>query len=493
MDSPSNSTRLEHFKSNIGGLSFQKLLILLFIGSFLIHVIIIIIFINQPIALDDMFQYDMLARSLKDGNGFRWYSKADVEILRPYYSQFLDIDHLPFPVNGLETAFRAPGYPFFLALLYLFVPESFRFILARLVQAGLAAVLAPLAALLSHQVGFSRKVSVLSAVGISFYPILLFYPIGLASENLYILLGFLSVISIHLSTKKKSWGWVILAGLLCGTTMFTRSIFAVFTALSGLWLYRFSPLKKKASLIFLLTAFGLCLPWSIRNSIIMRKPAFVENSIGYNLFIGYHPEGDGGFVSQIAILPMNILDDGERERFCMQQAVEFIRQNPIESARRIFARLVKFIGPEDREFFYFYSNNLVGAIPQPWLALIYSLLVIPWGSTLIFGTIGLWQMRDRKVILLVILFLLGYGLPHLFIIAEPRFHLAWVPVLIPFAIYGWESRSKIHWKPFLRREILILIGLLLLISLIFISGFVMNFPRLISILSDGGNKLYFSY
>ena len=493
MDSTSISTRLEHFKSNIGELSFQKLLILLFIGSFLIHVIIVTIFINQPIALDDMFQYDMLARSLKDGNGFRWYSKADVEILRPYYSQFLDIDHLFFPVKGLATAFRAPGYPFFLALLYLFVPESFRFIFARLVQAGLTAVLAPLASLLSHQAGFSRKVSVLSAVGISFYPILLFYPIALASENLYILLGILSVISIHLSTKKKSWEWVILAGLLCGTAMFTRSIFSIFTLFSGMWLSRFSPFKKKAGLIFLLTAFGLCLPWSIRNSIIMRKPAFVENSVGYNLFIGYHPEGDGGFVSRIAILPMNILDDGERERFCMQQAVEFIRQDPIESARRIFARLVKFIGPEDREFFYFYSNNLVGAIPQPWLTLIYSLLVIPWGSTLIFGTIGLWQMRDRKVILLVILFLLGYGLPHLFIIAEPRFHLAWVPVLIPFAVYGRESRSKIQWRPFLRRENLILIGLLLLISLIFISGFVMNFSRLISILSDGGNKLYFSY
>ena len=141
----------------------------------------------------------------------------------------------------------------------------------------------------------------------------------------------------------------------------------------------------------------------------MQKPAFVENSAGYNMFIGYHPQGDGGFVSEIAILPMNILEDGERERFCLQQAVEFIRQNPVESIRRIFVRLVKFIGPEDREFFYFYSNNLVGVIPQLWLALIYSLLVIPWGATLIFGAIGLWLTRDYKVILLVLLFLIGYG------------------------------------------------------------------------------------
>ena len=116
---------------------------------------------------------------------------------------------------------------------------------------------------------------------------------------------------------------------------------------------------------------------------------------------------------------------GNVNGFVKQQAIEFIMQDPVESARRVFVRLVKFIGPEDREFFYFYSNNLLGLIPPFWLVLIYSLLVIPWGSTLIFGQSGLRLMGDKKAVLLVILFLIGYGLPHLFIIAEPRFHLAW--------------------------------------------------------------------
>ena len=476
MSSTSVFTRLKILKITLGELSFPKLLILLFIGSFLCHLIPVSIFINQPIALDDMFQYDMLARSLKEGNGFHWYSKADVEVLRPYYSQFLDIDHLPFPAEGLETTFRAPGYPFFLALFYLLVPESFRFILARLVQVCLAASLAPLTALFCHQIGFPKKVGILSAVGMSFYPILLFYPIGLASENLYIPLGLSSLIAVHYSTKKKSWKRVLLAGLLCGMTMFTRSIFAVFVLLSGVWLWRYSPLKKKASLVFLLTAFGLCLPWSIRNSILMQKPAFVENSAGYNLFIGYHPQGDGGFVSDIAILPMNILDDGERERFCKQQAIEFIMQDPVESARRVFVRLVKFIGPEDREFFYFYSNNLLGLIPPFWLILIYSLLVIPWGATLIFGTIGLRLMGEHKVIFLVALFLIGYGLPHLFIIAEPRFHLAWVPVLMPFAAYAWVFRSKFLWRKFLRENRGFAV-LLLMITFVFIFGLATKFTQ----------------
>ncbi|HAF61975.1 MAG TPA: hypothetical protein DCK95_06585 [Anaerolineaceae bacterium] len=493
MNSTSTSMRLKHFQTYINKATFPKLLLLLFITSFIIHLSIVTIFINQPIALDDMFQYDMLARSLKEGNGFRWYSKADVEILRPYYSQFLDIDHLSFPDQGLQTSFRAPGYPFFLALLYFFVPESFRFVLARLVQAGLAAALAPLVAILGYQLDFSKRVCILAGVGMIFYPILLFYPIGLASENLYIVLGLLSIISIIYSIRKNSWVWILLAGLICGITMFTRSIFAVFTLFSGIWISRYSPLRKKAGLVFLLVAFGVCLPWSVRNSVIMKKPAFVENSLGYNLFIGYHPEGDGGFVSQIAIIPMNILDDGERDRLCMQQAIEFIRNDPFEAGRRVFARLIKLIGPEDREFFYFYSNDVIGAISQPWLALIYSLLVIPWGSLLILGVAGLWQTRNNKMIALIIIFLTCYGLPHLFIIAEPRFHLAFVPVLMPFATFTLHSKNRFRWDQLFRRENTIFGIFLLLLICVFILGFTSNFSKLILIMSEGGNKLFFSY
>jgi hypothetical protein len=399
MNSTSILTRIKSIRNRADTISFPKVLTLLFCLSFLFHGLVATIFINQPIALDDMFQYDMLARSLKAGNGFRWYAQADVEILRPYYSQFLDLDHVIFPAEGLQTTFRAPGYPFFLAFVYLFTSKARRFILARLAQVCLAAMLAPMSAFLGQQAGFSRKVCIRTAICISLYPILLLYPVGLASENLYIPLGLLSIILIYRSTKKNVLKWVILAGLACGLTMLTRSIFAISTLFAGIWIGIFSPLRRKAGLLFLIVAFGICLPWSIRNSIIMKQPAFVENSAGYNLFIGYHPEGDGGFVSHIAILPMSILDDGQRNTDCLQQAIQFIRQNPMEAIHRIWMRLVKFLGPEDREFFFFYSNNSVGQISKPWITLIYSLLVIPWAMILFGGIIGLWQNRENALTL----------------------------------------------------------------------------------------------
>ncbi len=203
----------------------------------------------------------------------------------------------------------------------------------------------------------------------------------------------------------------------------------------------------------------------------MHTPAFVENSAGYNLFIGYHPEGDGGFVSRIAILPMSILDDGERDRFCMQQAFQFIRQDPVEAIRRVWNRLVKFLGPEDREFFYFYSNNTVGAIPQPWITLVYALLVIPWVATLLLGIAGLWQNRGNPIARLTSLCLLGDALPLLFIIAEPRFHLAWIPMLMPFAAHGWDQVKNKHPNRFLKGKNLWLIIVLIMVIFIFTYGF----------------------
>lgn len=97
------------------------------------------------IGLDDMFQYDMLARSLVSGNGFRWYAQPDLAQLAPYVN--FDLTSVDYdPVRGVPTSFRAPLYPAFLALVYAISGTGFvRFFAARLTQAILlGAPLAPL-------------------------------------------------------------------------------------------------------------------------------------------------------------------------------------------------------------------------------------------------------------------------------------------------------------------------------------------------------------
>ncbi|HEX2696376.1 MAG TPA: hypothetical protein VHM28_01625, partial [Anaerolineales bacterium] len=99
---------------------------------------------HLSIGLDDMFQYDMLARSLAMGNGFRWYAPNDLARIAPYLH--IDLSAVALDPRGVLTTFRAPLYPAFLALVYLFngVNDG-RFFAARLAQAVfLGAPLAPM-------------------------------------------------------------------------------------------------------------------------------------------------------------------------------------------------------------------------------------------------------------------------------------------------------------------------------------------------------------
>src|SRR5690606_7501758 len=65
------------------------------------------------IGLDDMFQYDMLARSLAQGHGFRWYAEVDLKQLASFVDFDLSSAREYDPLLGVPTSFRAPLYPFF--------------------------------------------------------------------------------------------------------------------------------------------------------------------------------------------------------------------------------------------------------------------------------------------------------------------------------------------------------------------------------------------
>src|SRR5512144_2623960 len=118
----------------------------IFIVALVLRLVPVLLARGLGIGLDDMFQYDMLARSLVAGNGFRWYAEKDLNQLAAYVHFDLSSVKEYDPVRGIPTSFRAPLYPTFLAIVYFFSGTGFsRFFAARLVQAILlGAPLAPL-------------------------------------------------------------------------------------------------------------------------------------------------------------------------------------------------------------------------------------------------------------------------------------------------------------------------------------------------------------
>ena len=88
----------------------------IFLLALVLRLIPVLFSINLPIGLDDMFQYDMLARSIASGQGFRWYAQEDLDLIQSYF----DMDFVvgEYDPKGVISSFRAPGYPAFLALIY---------------------------------------------------------------------------------------------------------------------------------------------------------------------------------------------------------------------------------------------------------------------------------------------------------------------------------------------------------------------------------------
>jgi len=268
------------------------------------------VYLHAPIGLDDMYQYDMLARSIAAGKGYRWYQRQDVEFLQPYLRRFYDIQLTPseVPEDGYITTFRAPGYPLFLAGAYVLTGVSYRLAGVRVVQAFLTAALAPLTALLALKLGLTRRAAVFAGMAMAVYPVLWMYPLGLGSENLFMPLLLAAILLLLDAVTRGSRPVLVASGLVLGAAILTRPALTLFLPLAGLWTWRRTGFR--AAVLTTLAAVAVLTPWVIRNSLVLGRPAFVENTLGYNLFVGYHPEGDGGFVNEIGVRSMRSVEPG---------------------------------------------------------------------------------------------------------------------------------------------------------------------------------------
>lgn len=432
------------------------------------------------IGLDDMFQYDMLARSLAAGNGYRWYAQPDLYTLSRYI-QF-DLSSVPYDPKGIPTSYRAPLYPAFLALIYALSGLEWRFFAARLAQAVLGATLAPLTYWIARRLisphplgigtGDEDKAAKYAALIVALYPWLILFPLGLATENLFIPLLALAILALLRAGKTGSLRDWALAGVALGLATLTRSIIVGFVPLAILLV---PSNRLRGGLILLGCVVALTLPWAYRNTRLHGQLTFVENNLGTNLYLGYHPKGNGTFQFGISLDLVPILDDAERNRRGIEAALGFIRDDPGRVPYLIVRKLGYFWGLEKRPFVYFYSNNYLGHWPAALLALALVGLCLPFVLLMPLAISGALQLlspatrsESKRGAFLLIALILYFTLAYALILAEERYHLPLIPFLAAFAAWGatqvlgakrQSSHRRSPWRPALT---LSLIALLLL-------------------------------
>jgi 4-amino-4-deoxy-L-arabinose transferase-like glycosyltransferase len=452
--------------------------------------------LSLDIGLDDMFQYDMLARSIAAGNGYRWYARPDLELILPYLQ--IDLSQIPYDPRGVETSFRPPLYPAFLALVYTISGLPHRFAAARLAQAVLGALLAPMTYILGRRYGLGEREARGASLAVATYPILLAYPLALATENLFFPLVLASVLLLlRADERNRARDWFI-AGLLLGLATLTRSVIFAFGLLAAGWA-GFSGhgwrVGLRNGLLVLTGALLLILPWAARNTRLHGQLTFVESSLGYQMYLGYHPKSTGTFNAEIATDLLSILDDAERNEQGLRAVADFVRADPMRVPYLMVRKLGYFWGLEKRALIYFYSNGFFGPLPA-WVLIFALLLVsVPLALITLPAVLGLVFDRWRRPVALLTLLLVSYILPHILIIAEDRFHLALIPFLAILAARGVSilSHQTTDMKKAEKWRWGIAATLIALLLYNWLFEVYADRQKLLLLLSPGGHTLGFPY
>jgi 4-amino-4-deoxy-L-arabinose transferase-like glycosyltransferase len=217
--------------------------------------------------VDDARDYDLHARSIALGQGFA---------------------HLG-PGPARRTAFRPPGYPYFLAGVYAIggvqrAADSRRFLLGRIANALVGTAVVALTGLLSAQV-FNRRVALAAiALGAVYLPLIL---IGgaLMSEPLFaaLLLGGLTAALQHRRSEHR-YRCAAVAGMLGGLTILTRANAAILLVplMAAVWDARprrsWRALAPPATLIAV--ALLTVAPWTVRNAVAFHDFVPVSTQLG---------------------------------------------------------------------------------------------------------------------------------------------------------------------------------------------------------------------
>ncbi len=328
--------------------------LLVFVVGLALRVLPILLAPQLPIGLDDMFQYDMLARSIVAGDGYRWYGEDDLELIETYVDVVPPADYDP---RGVLTSFRAPGYPAFLALVYAgFGAGPARFRSARLAQAALGAALGPLTWALGRQIGYRERTARWAGLITMSYPLLVVYPLALISETLFLpLLTAALLLTLRAATQTKALPYAIAGGAL-GLAALTRSTVAGFVLLIALWCWLTATDRRagiRHSALLLLVFLAVTLPWAVRNSLLHHQLSWIENSLAYNLYIGYHPQSTGTFQYGISLDLLPIIDDAERNAQGRRAFWGFLRAAPERVPLLALKKIGYFWRLEDRPLIYF--------------------------------------------------------------------------------------------------------------------------------------------
>lgn len=393
---------------------------------------------DRPIRIDDEKEYDAIAMNL--------------------------VELHEYSVRGVTTSIRPPLYPFFLAGCYeLFGVHSFGAV--RLIQAlmGLATTV------VVYRLGMSlygRRVALLAAAWVCFYPALLGAGNFILTESLFTLLLAMSIWSLRSAIERDSLWLFAVTGLVIGLGALTRSVLWLLPpvlAMALMFLSGTSAPRRVAAIASMLLAFTATLaPWSIRNSRLHETFVLVDVMGGRNFMMGNYEftpmfrawdaisiQGEQSWdnVLRKQYPPGHSFTQGQLDKAAMKAGLEFVEANPGLTVQRDAVKFLAFWQLE-RELIAEYSAGYFGSSSKLMLLALTLIVFATYAATLLSALFGILVVppTDKRFHVLVILTMAVICGAHTLVFGHSRYHLPLVPLLCIYSAAAVVHRTTLFDK-----------------------------------------------
>jgi tetratricopeptide (TPR) repeat protein len=340
-----------------------------------------------------------------------------------------------------EPFFRAPLYPYSLALVYLVSKGSY--LAPRLIQF----VLGGLTCVVTFNLGrryFGRLAGAVAGLGCAFYPALVYFDGELLTESLFIFLSMAGLLLLELARQHQRLYIWFAAGLALGAALITRPNLAIFlpVAVAGAVL-----LARRRLAAGLVVAAGLAIPLApvtLHNYLESGEFVPLVWQGGINFYLGNNPAATGwsatspdvrkdwwgGYNDMIAI-PREALGRqpsyNEVSNYWTARGLAFIKSQPAEWTRLTLKKIALFWGsrefPNNQDFNFMKLYSWVLRNP-----------LVTFGTIAPLALVGLFVFwpQARRLCFLYGLVLTSFVGTVAFFVCD-RYRLPAVPPLLVFA------------------------------------------------------------
>jgi 4-amino-4-deoxy-L-arabinose transferase-like glycosyltransferase/Tfp pilus assembly protein PilF len=380
---------------------------------------------------------------------------------------------------GEDAYFRAPLYPYFLALLAWITGSSIFWtkLLQSLVCIGTAFFLYRLADRL-----FGRTTALVAGLMYAFYGPFLFYETMFLIPVVFLFLlvwGMYRLVAYRESMSFKTW---LATGLVFGLAAVSRPNVLLVIPFLMLWLFFIGSKTRavwtriKVPLALAVGVIAVIIPVTVRNAVVTGDFILISSQGGVNFYLGNNEYANGLSMLMPEVdmtdesltwrqfIPLTKaaaeketgreLSPAEQSAFWTRKALNFIRNNPGKFLELVWRKTVYLLnGFENSDNFDIYYERIKSRLYS--LLLWKSPVFFPFGILLPLTLVGVYVRRKEFSRLLPLyMFIIAYAPSIILFLVTARHRLPLVPFMLIIAAAGVVKLVQV-WKKLSRRQLII--------------------------------------